>query len=82
MFTDGPRLENGAAGYAVCWKHGLSWVGRRVLKPEEEDASESRSLSSYSNTSGKGGREEAAGRELEGRRVFRNPPLHYFPFCR
>jgi len=27
MFTDGSRLEDGAAGYAVAWKNGLSWKG-------------------------------------------------------
>jgi len=27
MFTDGSRLEDGAAGYAVVWKNGLSWKG-------------------------------------------------------
>jgi len=24
-FTDGPRLENGATGYAVAWKKGQTW---------------------------------------------------------
>ena len=27
MFTDGSRLEDGATGYAVVWKNGLSWKG-------------------------------------------------------
>jgi len=27
MFTDGSRLENGAAGYAVAWKNGQTWEG-------------------------------------------------------
>jgi len=27
MFTDGSRLENGAAGCAVCWQRGSRWVG-------------------------------------------------------
>jgi len=27
MFTDGSRLEEGAAGYAVAWKNGQSWDG-------------------------------------------------------
>jgi len=27
MFTDRSRLEDGAAGYAVAWKSGLSWKG-------------------------------------------------------
>jgi len=26
MFTDGQRLEDGAAGYSVEWKNGQSWV--------------------------------------------------------
>jgi len=27
MFTDRSRMENGAAGYAVVLKRGLSWAG-------------------------------------------------------
>jgi ribonuclease HI len=27
MFTDGSRLDSGAAGYAVAWQNGQSWVG-------------------------------------------------------
>jgi len=27
MFTDGSRLDDGAAGYAVVWKNGQSWKG-------------------------------------------------------
>jgi len=27
MFTDGSRLDDGVAGYAVVWKKGQSWVG-------------------------------------------------------
>ena len=27
MFTDGSRLDDGAAGYAVAWKNGQSWKG-------------------------------------------------------
>ena len=27
MFTDGSRLDDGAAGYAVVWKNGQSWEG-------------------------------------------------------
>jgi len=27
MFTDGSRLDDGAAGYAVVWKNDQSWVG-------------------------------------------------------
>jgi len=30
MFTDGSRLESGAAGYAVAWKNGQTWKG---IKP-------------------------------------------------
>ena len=26
-FTDGPRLDDGAAGYAVVWKNGQTWMG-------------------------------------------------------
>ena len=27
MFTDGSRMEDGAAGYAVVWRKGESWAG-------------------------------------------------------
>jgi hypothetical protein len=27
MFTDGSRLDSGAAGYAVTWQNGQRWVG-------------------------------------------------------
>jgi hypothetical protein len=27
MFTDGSRLDSGATGYAVAWKHGQHWMG-------------------------------------------------------
>jgi NAD(P)-dependent dehydrogenase (short-subunit alcohol dehydrogenase family) len=27
MFTDGSRLDSGAAGHAVAWQNGQSWVG-------------------------------------------------------
>ena len=27
MFTDGSRLEDGAAGYVVAWRNGLAWKG-------------------------------------------------------
>jgi len=27
IFTDGPRLENGATGYAAAWKKGNDWKG-------------------------------------------------------
>jgi len=30
IFTDGSRLENGATGYAVAWKRGASWKGRKT----------------------------------------------------
>jgi len=30
MFTDGSRLDDGATGYSVVWKKGLSWVGAKV----------------------------------------------------
>jgi len=31
MFTDGSRLDDGAAGYAVVWKSGQTWKLRSVL---------------------------------------------------
>ena len=30
IFTDGSRLENGATGYAVTWKKGMSWKGHKT----------------------------------------------------
>jgi hypothetical protein len=27
MFTDGSRLDSGAAGYSVVWQNGQRWVG-------------------------------------------------------
>jgi len=30
IFTDGSRLENGATGYAVTWKKGISWKGHKT----------------------------------------------------
>ena len=30
LWADGSRDENGAVGYAVAWKKGRSWAGRKV----------------------------------------------------
>jgi len=30
LWTDGSRDENGAAGYAVVWRKGRRWAGRKV----------------------------------------------------
>ena len=30
IFTDGPRLENGATGYAVAWKKCQTWKGHKT----------------------------------------------------
>jgi hypothetical protein len=30
MFTDGSRLDSGAAGYAVTWQNGQHWVGSKT----------------------------------------------------
>jgi len=38
MFTDGSRLESGAAGYAVVWKKGMKWVGRKVHMGDSQEA--------------------------------------------
>ena len=41
VFTDGSRLDDGAAGYAVVWKNGQSWVGIKThmgYNPEAYDA--------------------------------------------
>jgi len=27
MFTDGSRMEDGASGYEMVWKNGVSWAG-------------------------------------------------------
>ena len=30
LWTDGSREENGAVGYAVVWRKGRRWAGRKV----------------------------------------------------
>ena len=30
MFTDGSKLDDGATGYSVVWKRGLTWAGAKV----------------------------------------------------
>jgi len=31
MFTDGSRLDDGATGYSVVWKRGLTWAGAKCI---------------------------------------------------
>jgi len=38
IFTDGSRLDNGAAGYAVVWKNGQSWVGIKTHMGHNQEA--------------------------------------------
>jgi len=38
MFTDGSRMESGAAGYAVEWKNGLSWKGVKTHMGYNQEA--------------------------------------------
>jgi len=41
MFTNGSRLDDGAAGYAEVWKNGQSWVGIKThmgYNPDVYDA--------------------------------------------
>jgi ribonuclease HI len=38
MFTDGSRLENGAAGYAVAWKNGQTWEGIKAHMGYNQEA--------------------------------------------
>ena len=38
VFTDGSRLEDGAAGYAVAWKRGESWVGIKTHMGYNQEA--------------------------------------------
>ena len=38
VFTDGSRLEDGAAGYAVAWKRGESWVGIKAHMGYNQEA--------------------------------------------
>jgi ribonuclease HI len=38
MFTDGSRLESGAAGYAVAWKTGQTWKGIKTHMGYNQEA--------------------------------------------
>jgi hypothetical protein len=38
MFTDGPRLDSGAAGYAVAWQSGQRWVGIKTHMGYNQEA--------------------------------------------
>ena len=38
MFTDGSRLEEGAAGYAVAWKNGQTWKGIKTHMGYNQEA--------------------------------------------
>jgi len=38
MFTDGSRLEDGAAGYAVAWKTGQTWKGIKTHMGYNQEA--------------------------------------------
>jgi len=38
MFMDGSRLGDGAAGYAVVWKNGQSWVGIKTHMGYNQEA--------------------------------------------
>jgi len=38
MFTDGSRIEDGAAGYAVVWKRGVSWAGIKTHMGYNQEA--------------------------------------------
>ena len=38
MFTDGSRPDDGATGYSVVWKRGLSWVGAKVHMGNNQEA--------------------------------------------
>jgi len=38
MFTDGPRLDSGAAGYLVVWKRGQTWVGIKTYMGYNQEA--------------------------------------------
>ena len=37
-FTDGSRLDNGAAGYAVLWKNGQIWMGIKTNSGYNQEA--------------------------------------------
>jgi len=38
MFTDGSRLDDGATGYSVVWKRGLTWTGAKVHMGNNQEA--------------------------------------------
>jgi len=38
MFTDGPRLDSGAAGYSVVWRRGQAWVGIKTHMGYRQEA--------------------------------------------
>jgi ribonuclease HI len=38
MFTDGSRLDSGAAGYGVAWQNGQSWVGIKTHMGYNQEA--------------------------------------------
>jgi len=38
MFTDGSRLDDGATGYSVVWRKGLSWAGAKVHMGNNQEA--------------------------------------------
>jgi len=38
MFSDGSRLDSGAAGYSVVWKRGQTWVGIKTHMGRNQEA--------------------------------------------
>jgi hypothetical protein len=38
MFTDGSRLDSGAAGYSVVWRNGQRWVGLKTRMGYNQEA--------------------------------------------
>jgi len=38
MFTDGSRMDDGAAGYTITWKRGESWVGIKAHMGHNQEA--------------------------------------------
>jgi len=38
MFTDGSRMEDGAASYAVVWRKGESWAGIKTHMGHNQEA--------------------------------------------
>jgi len=38
MFTDGSWLDDGATGYSVVWKKGLTWAGAKVHRGNNQEA--------------------------------------------